>query len=567
MQILPTVSPAQTENSQSQIQALMAQSLQQYATSFASSLETAQAGLTDHSVQAELPDTSVQAELAETKENEEEKQEKKVAADVYSTHSSNGLYNLDEICFSQKECAELYNGLLGSGAPVKNLDKLRKLTELPDGCTLGQVLQSLKSKDNDLSLSDEDANEITSLLNGLDPSGQLASRTLDELYNGKTLDALRGITSALEEMGALDSIEVSRQEMLALGRGLGLNDQAMHKIQELFSDQENATFSPHEMKKALAPAEDQLLQEKSDQQKLDNALAKNLGPILNKARERMEQEAAAQNLRNRDADHSQTMIDRTVLKDSRQILNTTLEAMHNQNAPAEHSTLGKERVLAANFADLGQQGTGNEMQGKQDGWNDLLDKMSMPLNFKGMTQINAGSVRSNALSGNVQQAISQHLVSQVENGLFSTLRNGATRLELQLHPQELGALTISLVAHNGEVSAHIRADNAETVTMLSQQAELIKSHLEEQGVKVDSIEVELREQDAQAEHEQQLLQDMEHHNSFQEEDARREQLRRLRNLANLENLKAGSASGELERSVHSHRETETSASRLLDRVA
>ena len=598
MQILPTVSPAQTENAQRKIQALMAQSLQQYATSFASSLETAQADLTDHSVQAELAETSVQPEpaetsvqpepaetsvqpepaetsvqpeLAETKENEEEKQEKqekKVAADVYSTHSSNGLYNLDEICFSQKECAELYNGLLGSGAPVKSLDRLRKLTELPDGCTLGQVLQSLKDKDKDLSLSDEDANEITSLLNGLDPSGQLASRTLDELYNGKTLEALRGITSALEEMGALDSIEVSKQEMLALGRGLGLNDQAMHKIQELFSDQENATFSPHEMKKALAPAEDQLLQEKSDQQKLDNALAKNLGPILNKARERMEQEAAAQNLKNRDADHSQTMIDRTVLKDSRQMLNTTLEAMHgNQNAPAEHSTLGKERVLAANFADLGQQGTGNEMQGKQDGWNDLLDKMSMPLNFKGMTQLNASSVRSNALSGNVQQAISQQLVSQVENGLFSTLRNGASRLELQLHPQELGALTISLVAHNGEISAHIRADNAETVAMLSQQAELIKSHLEEQGVKVDSIEVELREQDAQAEHEHQLLQDMEHHNSFQQEDARREQLRRLRNLANLENLKSGSVSGELERSVHSHRETETSASRLLDRVA
>ena len=125
-------------------------------------------------------------------------------------------------------------------------------------------------------------------------------------------------------------------------------------------------------------------------------------------------------------------------------------------------------------------------------------------------------------------------------------------------------MTISLVAHNGEISAHIKADNAETAALLGQQADLIRSHLEEQGVKVDSIEVELREQNSS---QQQLLQDMESHNSFQQEDARREQLRRLRNLASLENRNGTDSSGQLERSVHSHRETETSASRLLDRVA
>ncbi|MCR5813965.1 MAG: flagellar hook-length control protein FliK [Desulfovibrio sp.] len=638
MQILPSLSSVQSQSAQNKLQAVMAQSLQQYSTSFASSLDSAQAELgnlecleaseafnaseasvsesvsldnesshlecleaseafnaseakvsesvsPDETLRVdEEPVTSQAAqggtESTESKESSEDTEKRQVSqiasqakpiiADVYSKHGRDRhTYTLEEMSFSQKECAELYNGLLADGAPAKALSELRKLTELPDGCTLGQVLHSLKGAKEELSLSDEDANDITALLDGIDPSGQLSSQILEHLYNGKPLDALRGVSAAIEELGDFESIEVSKQEVLAFGRGLGLDEQAMKKIQEMFGDQENVSLNPQGLKKALAPAEDQLLKEKSDQQKLDSALAKNLGPILNKAQERMQQEAASQNLKNRDADHSQTMIDRTVQKDSRQTLNKTLDAIQGEarETQAELSSLGRNRALAANFAEMGQQGAGNEMNNQQEGWNELFGKMSMSVNFEGLSQRNERAAMANQLSGQMTQDLSQRLVSQVENGLFSTLRNGASRLELQLHPQELGALTISLVARNGEVSAHIRADNAETVTLLSQQAELIKSHLEEQGVKVDSIEVELTEQRAQSEHEQQLLQDMEHHNSFQQEDARREQLRRLRNLANLENLKGGANSQELERSVHRHRETETSASRLLDRVA
>lgn len=588
MQILPSVQHAPQENAQGLVQSFMGQSLQQFSTSFASSLNMAQNELiSQDSSQTEFvaeassteyvssnasqsepvsQDTEhVREEVADSEEEKvDEAKEALEQAEVYNRHRYDGhTYTLEEMSFSQKECAELYNALLADGVQPHSLSGLRKLTELPDGCTLGQVMLSLKGEKSDISLSDADANDITSLLDGLDPSGQLSAKTLDALYQNKPLDALRGIHSALEDLGTLDTLEVSKQEMLALGRGLGLNEKALQKLQDMFGDQENATLTPQGMKKMLAPAEDQLLQEKSELQKLDSALAKNLGPMLNKANERMSQEAAAQNLRNRDADHSQTMIDRTVLKDSRTMLNHTLDGMQKQSGhEVARQSIDGIRVHAANFAEVGQQGAGQDMTGQQEGWNDLFGKMAMQVSVGDASQ--AGRQSRTSAMATPQQVLSQQLVSQVENGLFSTLRNGASRLELQLHPQELGALTISLVAHNGEISAHIKADNAETAALLGQQADLIRSHLEEQGVKVDSIEVELREQNSS---QQQLLQDMESHNSFQQEDARREQLRRLRNLASLENRNGTDTSGQLERSVHSHRETETSASRLLDRVA
>ena len=159
------------------------------------------------------------------------------------------------------------------------------------------------------------------------------------------------------------------------------------------------------------------------------------------------------------------------------------------------------------------------------------------------------------------QALPRQVAAQVESGLFSTLKSGGSRLELQLHPQDLGSLAITLVAKNGEVSARIRADSPETVEMLTKQAEAIRQNLEDQGLTVDKIEVELKEQQDTANSEQ-FLQDMANHNSFQEEGARREELRRLRNLARLEQDSRGATAKDSARP-----DSVVDESRMLDRVA
>jgi flagellar hook-length control protein FliK len=57
----------------------------------------------------------------------------------------------------------------------------------------------------------------------------------------------------------------------------------------------------------------------------------------------------------------------------------------------------------------------------------------------------------------------------VESGLLQGVRNGAQRLTLQLHPEELGAVTVILSFHQGELRAGIRAERAESAEILARQ--------------------------------------------------------------------------------------------------
>ncbi|WP_302148862.1 flagellar hook-length control protein FliK, partial [uncultured Desulfovibrio sp.] len=143
--------------------------------------------------------------------------------------------------------------------------------------------------------------------------------------------------------------------------------------------------------------------------------------------------------------------------------------------------------------------------------------------------------------------LARQVAGQVESGLLASMQNGGTRLDLQLHPQELGAITLSLTVRNGEVTALIRPEKSETADMVNRQMEHIRLNLEQQGLKVDKVEVRLdsNQQDASA------WQDLQQHNSWQEEDARREELARLKNLATFRNNNKNDTSATLEQPVHS----------------
>ena len=84
--------------------------------------------------------------------------------------------------------------------------------------------------------------------------------------------------------------------------------------------------------------------------------------------------------------------------------------------------------------------------------------------------------------------------------------------------------------------------------MISRQVDAIRTNLEQQGLKVDKLEVR---QETQQEQNSASWQDFNQHNSQQEEDARREELARLKNLATVRNSTNSSNISTLEQPVHS----------------
>lgn len=218
--------------------------------------------------------------------------------------------------------------------------------------------------------------------------------------------------------------------------------------------------------------------------------------------------------------------------------------------------------------------------GKNQEWNELLGKVETRATAatpQTTTAANGSFLYSMLQTGqNVPDAapaqdmgqmprISRQVAQQVEQGMLQALRDGGTRLDLQLHPQELGALTITLVARNGEVSAQIRSEKSETAEMVSRQLDAIRINLEQQGIKVDKIEVQLENPADQGGSD--LWQDLGQHNARQEEDARREELARFRNLATVRNNSRNSEGSVLEQPVHIPGQTARYAGQAMHIVA
>ncbi|MDY0258569.1 MAG: flagellar hook-length control protein FliK [Desulfovibrio sp.] len=556
----------------------------------------------------------------------------------YSRATTNGVtYTLDEVCFTKQELTQLRYDLVKAGAPETALKKLDALAGQPDGATLAQVMASLQTLDGAPQLSDDDKAQITSLLKKIDPSGVLDARVQQLMAEGKGEAALGTVYAFISQMDATTTLEVGATEALAFGRGLGLDTSSLQTLVNTFGGNSSANLLVGQFSTLMAPASGFFNEQKTAQKQLDTALQTTLQPLVSKARARTEKERQAAALRIKEAQQSKVLISKTVSKNSRQMLDETLNAAGNEgtspvdaesalrqsdaisrkldgsqsagighagsqeakaSADTGFSKVSSNRDQASNTqsatnrrsedtpltraTDERQNDTGrrHSSENRQDAnggterdssWNELTRKVetSPILTMRQDTQVAPSIMHNPNVVLEQTEAVAQpaplarYVGQQVEQGLLSSSRNGTTRLDLQLHPQELGAITLSLSLRNGEVSATIRSEKTETAEIVTRQLDAIRANLEQQGLKVDKVEVQLssHQQDENA------WQNLDQHNSWQEEDARREELARLKQLSTMRNPTDNSDGTILEQPVHSSAHAARYATRSLNVVA
>jgi len=246
---------------------------------------------------------------------------------------------------------------------------------------------------------------------------------------------------------------------------------------------------------------------------------------------------------------------------------TSLDGQAHAQSATQQAAALDEKGQKSSSHNAGQNSADQDAKNKSP-WADLLGKVdaqSAAMNGRANVAAAPQTAQTAAMDQqNIAMPLAQQAAQQVEKGMLSTIKGGGTRLDLQLNPQELGAITVSLTVRNGEVSAKIRSEKSETTEMLHRQAESIRTNLEQQGIKVDKVEVQ---QDTRQDQNGLSWQDLNQHNFQQEEDARREELARLRNLATVRNSSANSASSTLEQPVHSLGHTAIYATGSLNVVA
>lgn len=587
----------------------------------------------------------------------------------YSRHTLNGvLYTLDEVTFTKKELQELRASLVKAGAPEDALARLDALMESPDGAMLAQVMASLQLNST-VTLSDSDKDILTGLLNQIDPSGELAANAMELMQQGKGRQALSLIQQTFSEAAHNGTIEISRDEMAVLAKGLGLPANVQNQLLNSFGGADALRCADNQFINLMNPARAYLNDLAGKQEKLDEAASQTVRQVINKARERMEKEAQAESLHSREVQQSKAMIERTVQKQSRENLEAALDAARDdvaaheqaaryseatgrsadgrQSAVIDKTDNGTQAVVMGkagedenaaranarrgNAADttgmrmryseqtdtanedglrrlqLAKQGLADEADHtarsdgktdaeriglvpdarhastasgdgqKQSAQGDLggnlhgrQDNAELAAQFQ-TARLDAArpdNARFEAVRPDQQAPVARQVGQQVEDGFLQAMRNNVRRLDVELHPAELGAITLTLTLRNGEVSAHIRSEKSETAELVSQQLEHIRINLEQQGFKVDKLEVGLQNQQRDlAEGSGDQWQNMQQHNARQEEDARREEFYRLQHLSTMRNSMDNSEDSTLEQSVHIMSDTARYATRSLHVVA
>ena len=93
------------------------------------------------------------------------------------------------------------------------------------------------------------------------------------------------------------------------------------------------------------------------------------------------------------------------------------------------------------------------------------------------------------ISAGYQSVQTEDIMNQIMDYMRINLKPDAQEMELQLHPASLGTVNVQIAAKDGAVTAHFTAQNDTVRAAIETQLIQLKQQFEEQGIKVDAVEV------------------------------------------------------------------------------
>ncbi len=146
---------------------------------------------------------------------------------------------------------------------------------------------------------------------------------------------------------------------------------------------------------------------------------------------------------------------------------------------ASGSTLGARALLknsSQHFEGRGNEGGRGELGSGINFAQQLVTEASAPLEAD--------------FAGQIREAVSpQEIANQIMDYMRSQVKPDMQTLEMQLHPASLGNIQINLVHKDGAVTANFIAADEQVRAVLENQMIQLQERFEEQGIKVNSIEV------------------------------------------------------------------------------
>jgi flagellar hook-length control protein FliK len=139
---------------------------------------------------------------------------------------------------------------------------------------------------------------------------------------------------------------------------------------------------------------------------------------------------------------------------------------------------------------------------------------SQQLNLNSVTTTQVTSIEGKMAPGAFLPVPENEMVSNLIQRFNVNPRLQTSRLSMQLHPAELGALKIDILVKDNSIKAHIVAQSPQVLDTLEKHMPRLREVLQDQGFKVDSFEISMEGDGGK---QKELFQ--EHFNSQQQEFA------------------------------------------------
>ena len=147
------------------------------------------------------------------------------------------------------------------------------------------------------------------------------------------------------------------------------------------------------------------------------------------------------------------------------------------------STLEKTQQAGENLSENNQ----GELAGKNDAQSNNLVLQNLTQNQ------NAETVANNTELPFTQTQV-KDIMDQIMEYMKVQVKADTTNLEMQLHPESLGTLNIRIAAKDGMLTAQFTAQNEAVKNVIEGQLMILQQNLDEQGVKVQAVEVNVATQ-------------------------------------------------------------------------
>lgn len=103
------------------------------------------------------------------------------------------------------------------------------------------------------------------------------------------------------------------------------------------------------------------------------------------------------------------------------------------------------------------------------------------------TAVQTEAAFETAMAG--RTADTQEIMDQIMNYMRIQVKADMTQMQLQLHPASLGTVNINIASKEGVITAQFMTQNEAVKSVLESQIVQLKNNFEEQGIKVEAVEV------------------------------------------------------------------------------